>query len=143
MNFTRLLYVEFGWVVFYIVGANRQAKSTLSIILPAETLAHTLLGIFLAMYQFYQVLNVLLIFDLFTFVGTTMQVCHPFAAMVWTKLTHVTLLQLVILVLTNTGGAEYPLTIIAIPVVLILIIGCIVAAKYEIKWLMTISLILM
>ncbi|KAG8880865.1 hypothetical protein FRB97_000375 [Tulasnella sp. 331] len=102
INFTRMLYVEFGWVVFYIVGANRQAKT---------------------MYQFYQVLNVLLIFDLFTFVGTTM--------------------QLLILVLTDTNGAEYPLTIIAIPVVLILIIGCIVAAKYEIKWLMTISLILM
>ncbi|KAG9003449.1 hypothetical protein FRB94_009984 [Tulasnella sp. JGI-2019a] len=101
LNFTRLLYIEFGWVVFYIVGANRHAKT---------------------MYQFYQVLNVLLLFDFFAFIASTM--------------------QLLILVLSRTG-AEFPLTIIAIPVVLILIIGCIIAAKYEVKWLMTLSLVLM
>lgn len=74
MNFTRMLYVEFGWVVFYIVGANRHAKSTRFITLSVETTAQSLFTICLAMYQFYQVLNVLLIFDLFTFVGTSMQV---------------------------------------------------------------------
>ncbi|KAG8953060.1 hypothetical protein FRC04_003007 [Tulasnella sp. 424] len=74
------------------------------------------------MYQYYQVLICLLKFDYFFFTGLTM--------------------QLLILVLTR-DGAEFPLTIIAIPVVLILLTFCAVAVQREIKWLMTISLVLM
>jgi len=74
------------------------------------------------MYQYYQVLICLLKFDYFCFTGLTM--------------------QLLILVLSR-NGAEFPLTIIAIPVVLVLLTFCVIAVRREIKWLMTISLILM
>ncbi|KAG8918608.1 hypothetical protein FRC01_001760 [Tulasnella sp. 417] len=74
------------------------------------------------MYQYYQVLICLLKFDYFFFTALTM--------------------QLLILVLSR-DGAEFPLTIIAIPVVLILLTFCAVAVQREIKWLMTVSLVLM
>ncbi|KAG9051191.1 hypothetical protein FS837_011306 [Tulasnella sp. UAMH 9824] len=74
------------------------------------------------MYQYYQVLICLLKFDYFFFTALTM--------------------QLLILVLSR-DGAEFPLTIIAIPIVLILLTFCAVAVQREIKWLMTVSLILM
>ncbi|KAG8984094.1 hypothetical protein FRB90_005573, partial [Tulasnella sp. 427] len=74
------------------------------------------------MYQYYQVLICLLKFDYFFFTALTM--------------------QLLILVLSRTG-AEFPLTIIAIPVVLVLLSFCAIAVQREIKWLMTISLVLM
>nr|VWO98830.1 Transcription regulator [Ganoderma boninense] len=74
------------------------------------------------MYQFYQVMICLLKFDFFAFVGVTM--------------------QLLILVLAK-NTAEFGLTVAAIPIVLVLLIGCGLAVQREIKWLMTISLILM
>jgi len=74
------------------------------------------------MYQYYQVLICLIKFDFFAFVGLTM--------------------QLLILVI-DPDTAEFGLTIAAIPIVLILLIGFGIALKREIKWLMTISLILM
>jgi len=74
------------------------------------------------MYQYYQVMICLLKFDFFCFVGLTM--------------------QLLILVI-DRSSPEFALTIAAIPVVLILLITCGIAVKREIKWLMTISLILM
>jgi len=74
------------------------------------------------MYQFYQVMVCLLKFDFFFFVGVTM--------------------QLLIIVLTN-DRAEFIVTIIAIPVVLVLLIACGYALSREVKWLMTFSLILM
>ncbi|KAF8575547.1 hypothetical protein K439DRAFT_1655439 [Ramaria rubella] len=74
------------------------------------------------MYQYYQVMICLLKFDFFCFVGLTM--------------------QLLILVIDPTSP-EFALTIAAIPVVLILLVTCGIALKREIKWLMTISLILM
>jgi len=74
------------------------------------------------MYQYYQVMICLLKFDFFCFVGLTM--------------------QLLILVIDPTSP-EFALTIAAIPVVLILLVTCGLALKREIKWLMTISLILM
>ncbi|KAG8937316.1 hypothetical protein FRC03_002756 [Tulasnella sp. 419] len=74
------------------------------------------------MFRYYQVLIVLLKFDFFMFTATTM--------------------QLLILVLAR-NGAEFPITIIAIPIVLVLLAACVYAVKYEVKWIMIISLILM
>ncbi|KAG8891216.1 hypothetical protein FRB99_003770 [Tulasnella sp. 403] len=74
------------------------------------------------MYRYYQVLICLLKFDFFISTALTM--------------------QLLILVLSR-DGAEFPLTIIAIPVVLVLLVFCAIAVKREIKWLMGISLVLM
>ncbi|KAI1795937.1 hypothetical protein LXA43DRAFT_970341 [Ganoderma leucocontextum] len=74
------------------------------------------------MYQFYQVMICLLKFDFFAFVGVTMQL-------------------LIVVLARNT--AEFGLTVAAIPIVLVLLIGCGFAVQREIKWLMTISLILM
>ncbi|KAF8503574.1 hypothetical protein F5888DRAFT_1004223 [Russula emetica] len=74
------------------------------------------------MYQFYQVLVCLLKFDFFAFTGVT--------------------IQLLILVLSK-NSAEFGLTIAAIPVVLILLIGCGIAVQREIKSLMVFSLFLM
>ncbi|KAF8323149.1 hypothetical protein DL93DRAFT_2070655 [Clavulina sp. PMI_390] len=95
------LYGEFGWFVFRVVGADPKLK---------------------AMFEYYQILIVLLKFDYFFFLGLTM--------------------QLLILVLTN-DSAQYGLTIAAIPVVLILLVACGIAVKQEIKWLMTVSLVLL
>ncbi|TFY72715.1 hypothetical protein EVG20_g296 [Dentipellis fragilis] len=74
------------------------------------------------MYQFYQVMICLLKFDFFCFTGVT--------------------IQLLIVVLSDSS-AEFGLTIAAIPVVLFLLIGAGLAVQREIKWLMTVSLILM
>lgn len=74
------------------------------------------------MYQFYQVLICLLKFDFFAFTGVT--------------------IQLLILVLSK-NSAEFGLTIAAIPVVLVLLIGCGIAVQREIKSLMVLSLFLM
>lgn len=77
---------------------------------------------FKSMYQFYQIFICLLKFDFFCFVGVTMQL---------------------LIVVLNTNSAEFGLTIAAIPVVLILLAGCTYAVKEEIKWLMSLSLVLM
>jgi len=74
------------------------------------------------MYQYYQIMICLLKFDFFCFVGVTMQL-------------------LIIILADNT--AEFGVTIAAIPVVLILLIGAGFAVQREIKWLMTVSQILM
>lgn len=74
------------------------------------------------MYQFYQVLICLLKFDFFAFTGVT--------------------IQLLILVLSK-NSAEFGLTIAAIPVVLVLLIGCGFAVQREIPPLMVFSLFLM
>ncbi|TBU50704.1 hypothetical protein BD309DRAFT_6066 [Dichomitus squalens] len=74
------------------------------------------------MYQFYQVMICLLKFDFFAFVGVTM--------------------QLLIVVLAK-DTAEFGLTVAAIPIVLVLLSGAGFAVQREIKWLMSISLILM
>jgi len=74
------------------------------------------------MYQFYEVLICLLKFDFFAFTGVT--------------------IQLLIVVLSR-NSTEFGLTITAIPVVLILLIGCGIAVQREIKPLMAFSLFLM
>jgi len=74
------------------------------------------------MYQWYQIMLCLLKFDFFFFVGVTMQL-------------------LIIVLAKNT--AEFGVTIAAIPVVLVLLALCGVAVQREIKWLMTISLVMM
>ncbi|KAI9446473.1 hypothetical protein H4582DRAFT_2108132 [Lactarius indigo] len=74
------------------------------------------------MYQYYQVLLCLLKFDFFAFTGVT--------------------IQLLIVVLSK-NSAEFGLTIAAIPVVLLLLFGCGIAVKRELKWLMAFSLFLM
>ncbi|KAG9318466.1 hypothetical protein JVU11DRAFT_557 [Chiua virens] len=75
-----------------------------------------------SMYQFYQIFICLLKFDFFAFVGVTMQ------------------LLIVVLV---ASSAEFGITIAAIPVILFLIAGCAYAVQREIKWLMSISLVVM
>ncbi|KAF9464682.1 hypothetical protein BDZ94DRAFT_1215875 [Collybia nuda] len=74
------------------------------------------------MYQWYQIMICLLKFDFFCFGGVTM--------------------QLLILVLRR-NSAEFGVTIAAIPVVLVLLALCGVAVQREIKWLMSISLVMM
>jgi len=74
------------------------------------------------MYRYYEVMVCLLKFDFFFFVGVTMQM---------------------LIVVLQKDSAEFGVTIAAIPVVLILLVFCVIALKREIKWLMTISLILM
>jgi len=74
------------------------------------------------MYQFYEVLICLLKFDFFAFTGIT--------------------IQLLIVVLSR-NSAEFVLTIAAIPVVLVLLVGCGLAVQREIRSLMAFSLFLM
>ncbi|KAF7338311.1 hypothetical protein MVEN_02056500 [Mycena venus] len=74
------------------------------------------------MYQWYQIMLCLLKFDFFFFVGVTM--------------------QLLIIVLAR-NSAEFGVTITAIPVVLVLLALCRTAVQREIKWLMTVSLVMM
>jgi len=75
-----------------------------------------------AMYRWYQVIICLLKFDFFFFVGVTM--------------------QLLILVVSHTS-AEFGVTITAIPIVLVLLSFAAIAVQREIRWLMSISLVLM
>jgi hypothetical protein len=74
------------------------------------------------MYQWYQIMICLLKFDFFCFTGVTMQL---------------------LIVVLATNSAEFGITIAAIPIVLILLIICNYALKHEVKWLMTISLVMM
>ncbi|EJD05887.1 uncharacterized protein FOMMEDRAFT_145248 [Fomitiporia mediterranea MF3/22] len=74
------------------------------------------------MYQWYQILICLLKFDFFCFTGVTMQM---------------------LIIVLPSDSAEFGLTIAAIPIVLVLLVICGIAVKREIKWIMTISLILM
>ncbi|THH11582.1 hypothetical protein EW146_g7987 [Bondarzewia mesenterica] len=74
------------------------------------------------MYQFYQVMICLLKFDFFCFTGVTIQL---------------------LIVVLDTSSAEFGLTVAAIPIVLILLIGCGLAVQREIRWLMVSSLVLM
>jgi len=74
------------------------------------------------MYQWYQIMICLLKFDFFCFGGVTM--------------------QLIILVLSS-NSVEFGLTVAAIPVVLFLLVGAGFAVQREIKWLMSISLVIM
>ncbi|KAH9854170.1 hypothetical protein C2E23DRAFT_819858 [Lenzites betulinus] len=74
------------------------------------------------MYQFYQVMVCLLKFDFFAFIGVTMQL---------------------LIVVLSKNTAEFGLTVAAIPIVLVLLVGAGLAVQREIKWLMSISLVLM
>ncbi|TFK54900.1 hypothetical protein OE88DRAFT_973756 [Heliocybe sulcata] len=74
------------------------------------------------MYQFYQVMICLLKFNFFCFAGVSM--------------------QMLILVLASSS-AEFGITIAAVPIVLFLLVACAIAVQREIKWLMSISLVLM
>jgi len=74
------------------------------------------------MYQWYQIMICLLKFDFFCFTGVTMQL---------------------LIVVLQRNSAEFGVTIAAIPVVLILLALCGVAVQREIKWLMSISLVMM
>ncbi|KAJ7219255.1 hypothetical protein GGX14DRAFT_435357 [Mycena pura] len=74
------------------------------------------------MYQWYQIMLCLLKFDFFFFVGVTMQL---------------------LIVVLSKNTAEFGVTIAAIPVVLTLLALCGIAVQREIKWLMSISLVMM
>ncbi|KAI0044740.1 hypothetical protein FA95DRAFT_1590059 [Auriscalpium vulgare] len=73
-------------------------------------------------YQLYPVSICLLKFEFFGFTGIA--------------------IQLLVVVLSR-NSAEYRMTVAAIPVVLFLLIGCAYAVQRKIKWLMSISLVLM
>ncbi|KAH7107849.1 hypothetical protein BKA62DRAFT_825282 [Auriculariales sp. MPI-PUGE-AT-0066] len=75
-----------------------------------------------SMYRYYQIMICLLKFDFFCFTGVTM--------------------QLLILVLSH-NAVEFILTILAIPIVLLLLIMCGIAVQRELKPLMVASLFLM
>ncbi|KAI0781003.1 hypothetical protein BD413DRAFT_501724 [Trametes elegans] len=74
------------------------------------------------MYQYYQVMICLLKFDFFAFVGVTMQL---------------------LIVVLSRNTAEFGLTVAAIPIVMVLLIGAGLAVQREIKWVMSASLVLM
>ncbi|KAF8894598.1 hypothetical protein BD779DRAFT_1797577 [Infundibulicybe gibba] len=74
------------------------------------------------MYQWYQIMICLLKFDFFCFGGVTMQL---------------------LIVVLQRNSAEFGITVAAIPIVLTLLILCGFAVQREIKWLMTISLVMM
>jgi hypothetical protein len=74
------------------------------------------------MYQYYQVIICLLKFDFFCFTGVTIQL---------------------LIVVLSTNSAEFGVTIAAIPVVLVLLAGAGYAVQREIKWMMSIALVLM
>ncbi|KAJ3905812.1 hypothetical protein F5879DRAFT_709881 [Lentinula edodes] len=74
------------------------------------------------MYQYYQVEICLLKFDFFFFTGVTMQL---------------------LIVVLSKNSAEFGITIAAIPIVLGLLMGAALAVQREIKWLMSISLVMM
>lgn len=74
------------------------------------------------MYQWYQIMICLLKFDFFCFAGVTMQL---------------------LIVVLRKDSAEFGVTVAAIPVVLILLVLCGIAVQREVKWLMSISLVLM
>jgi hypothetical protein len=74
------------------------------------------------MYQWYQIMICLLKFDFFFFSGVTMQL---------------------LIVVLQRNSAEFGVTIAAIPVVLVLLILCGLAVQREVKWIMSISLVMM
>jgi len=74
------------------------------------------------MYQWYQIMICLLKFDFFCFTGVTMQL---------------------LIVVLQADSAEFGITIAAIPIVLALLILCGFAVQREIKWLMSISFVMM
>ncbi|THH01435.1 hypothetical protein EW026_g1278 [Hermanssonia centrifuga] len=114
----RELYFEFGWVLYLLIfecGLTHQDRWAIFHVVGANPAMKT-------MYQFYQIIICLLKFDFFSFVGVTIQL---------------------LIVVLQKNSAEFGLTIAAIPVVLTLLAGCGIAVKREIKWLMSVSLVLM
>ncbi|KAJ3480257.1 hypothetical protein NLI96_g8479 [Meripilus lineatus] len=88
------IYTEFGWKVYKFLGADRQIKT---------------------MYAHYQVFLCLVKFDLFFWVGFSVQ-------FIWLVL--------------NPNDAEYYLTCAAFPLSIIVLIEGHLAARYENKWMM-------
>ena len=93
------------------------------------------------MYRWYQVFICLLKFDFFFFVGVTMQVIQLHVHVPCMSLTCVTTKLLILVVAHNS--AEFGVTIAAIPIVLVLLSFAAIAVQREIRWLMSISLVLM
>ncbi|KAH8100528.1 hypothetical protein BXZ70DRAFT_1022471 [Cristinia sonorae] len=88
------IYTEFGWKVYKKLGADRRIKS---------------------MYAHYQIFLCLVKFDLFFWVGFSVQ-------FIWLVLNH--------------GDAEYYLTCAALPVSILVLVEGHLAARYESKWMM-------
>ncbi|KZT74846.1 hypothetical protein DAEQUDRAFT_659292 [Daedalea quercina L-15889] len=88
------IYTEFGWKVYKFLGADRRIKS---------------------MYTHYQIFLCLVKFDLFFWVGFSVQ-------FIWLVL--------------SSHNAEYYLTILALPLSILVLIDGHVAARHENKWMM-------
>lgn len=88
------IYQEFGWKVYKFLGADRQIKK---------------------MYAHFQIFECLLKFDVFFFVGFSV--------------------EFIFLVLQKDDWERY-LTVAALPVSLILLVEGVLAARHESKWMM-------
>ncbi|KAH9937463.1 uncharacterized protein B0H18DRAFT_970755 [Fomitopsis serialis] len=88
------IYTEFGWKVYKFLGADRRIKS---------------------MYTYYQIFLCLVKFDLFFWVGFSVQ-------FIWLVL--------------NKHNAEYYLTCLAFPLSILVLINGHVSARRESKWMM-------
>lgn len=88
------IYQDFGWKVYKFLGADRQIK---------------------AMYAWYQIFLCLVKFDVFFWVGFSIQ-------FIWLVL--------------NEHNAEYYLTCAALPLSLVLLVEGHLAARHENKWMM-------
>ncbi|KAJ3551218.1 hypothetical protein NM688_g4831 [Phlebia brevispora] len=89
------IYTEFGWKVYKFLGADRRIKT---------------------MYAYYQIFLCLVKFDLFFWVGFSVQ-------FIWLVL--------------NNHDAEYYLTCAALPLSMLILIEGHLAARYENKWMMS------
>jgi len=89
------IYTEFGWKVYKYLGADRRIKT---------------------MYAHYQIFLCLVKFDVFFWVGFSVQ-------FIWLVL--------------NPADAEYYLTCAALPLSIVVLVEGHLAARYENKWMMT------
>jgi hypothetical protein len=112
------IYKEFGWKVYKLLGADRNVKK---------------------MYAHYQIFECLVRFDVFFWLGFSVQVCACRAFLHPKRKADDAHFQLISLVLSKQDF-EYYLTIAALPLSLLLLFEGHLAAKHENKWMMSMFL---